>query len=256
MATTPLIAVTLENADAVYRYYAEHQQPRWKSRFAYFYLARTYRPRVGFDGDARGMIAALIRSGVPMVICANHLTDRDQFILAATAWRSTLRPRIGHTRVLAKDELFVDPGQRAKIDMMGGIPVFRAKNHDTRTAVAAGRQMIDICVERAAATGDSIAIFPEGTRNENPAVLLPIASGVGHIGSGIARRTPVALVSIGIAYPDASCRDAEVVIGEPRTIAATDKPAAITRTVRVDLQHAVDLARDRLAGRADHPRSR
>ncbi|KQR99343.1 hypothetical protein ASG12_00360 [Williamsia sp. Leaf354] len=248
--------VTLENADEVYAHYAVHRQPVMRARLAYGYLAARYRPRVGYEADAREQIRALLRSGVRCVVCANHLSDKDQFVLAAAAFRSPLRRRIGHIRVLAKDELFTDPKQRAQIDMMGGIPVFRPKDHQMRAAVAAGRQMIDICVERAADAGDSIAIFPEGTRNENPAVLLPIASGVGHIASGIARRTPVALVSIGIAYPDASCRDAEVVIGEPRTIAATDKAAAITRTVRVDLQHAVELARDRLAGRADHPRSR
>ncbi|MGU3291495.1 1-acyl-sn-glycerol-3-phosphate acyltransferase [Williamsia sp. M5A3_1d] len=248
--------VTLENADEVYAHYAVHQQPVMRARAAYGYLAARYRPRVGYQADAREQIRALLRSDVRCVVCANHLSDTDQFVLAATAFRSPLRRRIGHTRVLAKDELFADAKQRAQIDMMGGIPVFRPRDHQMRAAVAAGRLMIDVCVERAAAGGDSIAIFPEGTCNENPAVLLPIASGVGHIASGIARRTPVAMVSIGIAYPDASRRDAEVVIGEPRTIAATDTPAAITRGVRVDLQHTVDIARERLADRARQPRSR
>ncbi|MGJ0118396.1 1-acyl-sn-glycerol-3-phosphate acyltransferase [Williamsia sp. MIQD14] len=252
--------VTLDNADEVYAHYAAHQQPVMRARAAYGYLAARYRPRVGYDADARGQIRALLRSDVRLVVCANHLSDKDQFVLAATAFLSPLRRRIGHIRVLAKDELFADPKQRAQIDMMGGIPVFRPKDHQMRAAVAAGRQMIDVCVERGG-RGDGIAVFPEGTCNDNPAVLLPIASGVGHIASGIARRTPVALVSIGIAYPDTTCRYAEVVIGEPSPVPAADTPAAITRVVRTDLQHVVDLARERLAGRPDssataHPRSR
>ncbi len=40
-------------------------------------------------------------------------------------------------RVLAKDELFQDPEQRRKIDTLGGIPVFRPKDHGVRAAAVA-----------------------------------------------------------------------------------------------------------------------
>jgi len=235
--------ITLENADEVYAFYAGHRQPVMRARAAYAYLATRYRPVISYDEGARRQIDELRRRHVRFVICANHLSDKDQFVLAATAFRSPLRRLIGHIRVLAKDELFDDVRQRAQIDVMGGIPVFRPKDHQMRAAVAAGRQMIDVCVERATRFGDSVAVFPEGTCNViDPSTLLPIASGIGHIAHGIAENSEVVLLPIGIAYPDETRVGARVVLGNPESIDPTDTPAAITRRVRTRLQDTVSTA--------------
>ncbi|NDK91108.1 hypothetical protein GYA93_16180 [Gordonia desulfuricans] len=151
-------------------------------------------------------------------------------------------------RVLAKDPLFVDPEQRRKIDLLGGIPVFRPKDHGVRETMVPGRRMIDICVERMV-DGDWIAVFAEGTCNlTDPAHVQPLGSGMGHIVKGVigaGRR--VALLSIGIAYRENTDRGPAVMINRPIELTADDAktPAAATRLAAADLQRAVDVAWDR-----------
>lgn len=95
--------MSLDNYEAVYDFYLGHRQSRPVARAAYALLAARYRPRVCCAGDVRDRLRELVRGGTPLLIVANHLTHSDQYVLAATAWRSPLRPVIGRTRVLAKD---------------------------------------------------------------------------------------------------------------------------------------------------------
>src|SRR5437660_1704043 len=140
--------VVLENSDAVYDFYLRHQQNRLKAKGAYAILARRYRPRVTYADGAREQVRELIRSGRRLIISMNHLSENDPYTVAAAAWSSVLRPIIGRVRVLAKDELFVEPELRRKVEMMGAIPVFRGKDHGIRAVNAAGQRMINICAER------------------------------------------------------------------------------------------------------------
>ncbi|NEW36931.1 1-acyl-sn-glycerol-3-phosphate acyltransferase, partial [Nocardia cyriacigeorgica] len=121
--------VVLDNSDAVYDYYRAHQQRRFQARAAYALLGRRFRPRISYATGARARITELVRSRKPLLIAINHLSQLDPYTVAAAAWRSELRPIIGKVRVLAKDELFLERDQRRKIDMMGGIPVFRGRDH-------------------------------------------------------------------------------------------------------------------------------
>ena len=236
--------VTLANADAVYDFYRDHRQPRVPALAAYAMLAARYRPRVNYRGGARDALRAVIADGTPLLIVANHLTYSDQYTLAATAWRSPLRTLIGRTRVLAKDELFRKPRQRREVDMMGGIPVFRAKNYGVRAAAEAGRQMMDVAALRLS-RGDSLAIFPEGTCNTvDPARVQAMGSGIGHI----VRRADAlgakpALVTVGICYgPDNDPgKPASVFITLP-VLGLTGTPREITHRVAEELQRAVDGA--------------
>lgn len=237
--------VTLENQQAVYEYYARHQQGRALARAAYAGLAARYRPRVAYADGAREAIAALLAEGGNLLIAVNHLSDKDQYILAAAAWRSPLRAIIGRTRVLAKDELFADPGRRRQIDMMGGIPVFRSKNHGLRAVADAGRQMMDTSAARLA-RGDSLAIFPEGTCNlDDPARVQHVNSGIGHIAARAARLGAApALLCLGIGYREGTAGSASVYLGGPvRELPA--KPMDVARLVGERLQGVVDEARRR-----------
>lgn len=236
--------VSLGNYEAVYEYYRSHQQNRFLARRAYALLALKYRPRVHYAPGAETALTALLERGAHVVVAVNHLTESDHFTLAATAWRSPLRRVIGRTRVLAKDDLFVDPKQRRKVDLMGGIPVFRSKNYGLRAVSDAGRMMMDAAAERLG-DGDSLAIFPEGTCNtEDPTRLQHVNSGIGHI---VARAGKLgcapALVSIGINYgPRATdVKSASVFVGMP-VIDLPGKPMDIARVVQADLQGAVDGA--------------
>ncbi|MFF0492099.1 lysophospholipid acyltransferase family protein [Nocardia sp. NPDC004068] len=244
--------VLLENSDAVYDFYRDHQQNRAQAWAAYWLLGRRYRPRVSFAPGARKRLRELIAQGRPLLIAINHLSQLDPYTVAATAWRSSLRPVIGRTRVLAKDELFTDPDLRSRIEMMGGIPVFRGKDHGVRAVNAAGQRMIDICAERMS-RGDGVAVFPEGTCNTvDPTRLQPLGTGIGHIAFRAKKLGAApALVSLGLSYgprPDptaeptkAEVRSASFYFGVPVPDLPT-KPAEITRVVREELQAAVDGA--------------
>lgn len=242
------IDVDVNQSQAVYDHYREHQQNVRKARLMYGVLAAKYRPRVRYLGDGRAQLKSAIRQGASLLIVSNHVRLSDPLVLAAAGFRSPLRSRIGHIRVLAKDELFEEPEQRRKIDALGGIPVFRQKDHGMRVALTAGQQMIDTCIHRMV-RGDSIAIFPEGTCNlDDPIRVQKLNSGVGHI----ARRASeaganVVAVMVGIAYPTESPRSAAVVFGEPFATAELESttPAGITRVVQARLQAAVDEAQRR-----------
>ena len=232
--------VTLENYEDVYRFYLDHQQNRFLARAAYAALSARFRPRIGYADGARAQLQELLSSGRRLIVVANHLTDRDQYTLAATAWRTPLRSVIGRTRVLAKDELFAGPRMRRTIDMMGSIPVFRGKDHGLRAVADAGRTMMDVSAERLH-RGDVLAIFPEGTCNDgDPARIRQINSGVGHIAVKARKLgSEPALLALGISYhPD---RPSDVFVACPVAELPTT-PMNITRTVAAEMQAAVDGA--------------
>lgn len=237
-------AVTLENYDDVYAYYQQHQQNRRVARLAYSVLATRFRPRVRYAEGAREKLRELIYDDTRLLIAVNHVSQTDPYTVAAAAWNSALRPVIGRTRVLAKDELFADAKQRRRIEMMGGIPVFRGKNHGLRAVSEAGTRMMDVCADRVAG-GDDIAIFPEGTCNEgDPRTLQHVGSGIGHIAKRArAKGIEPRLVLMGLNYgpPPGKYRGASVYLdvyeGE-----LPDKPMAYARVVAERLQVAVDRA--------------
>ncbi|MGW0178589.1 lysophospholipid acyltransferase family protein [Nocardia sp. NPDC003345] len=244
--------VLLGNSDDVYDFYRAHRQNRIQAMGAYALLGRRYRPRISYSDGARAAIRDLIRARTPLLIAVNHLSRLDPYTLAAAAWRSELRPIIGRTRVLAKDELFEEEKLRRRIDMMGGIPVFRSTDHGLRAVNAAGQRMMDICAERLA-EGDSLAIFPEGTCNDvDQARVQPVGTGIGHIAfrAGKLAAAP-ALVCLGLSYgkrtdPAAEptkeeVRSASFHFAMPRTELPA-RPAEITRVVKEDLQRALDGA--------------
>jgi 1-acyl-sn-glycerol-3-phosphate acyltransferase len=235
-------AVTLDNSDAVYDFYLAHQQNRRMARVAYQVLARRFRPRVRYADTARERLRALVYDERRLLIAVNHVSETDPYTLAATAWASPLRPIIGRTRVLAKDELFQDQKQRRRIEMMGSIPVFRGKNHGMRAVSAAGNRMMDVCAERMR-RGDDLAVFPEGTCNDgDPRLLQPVSSGIGHIAvRARALGVDPALVVIGFHYgPDAgTLKSASVYIDVPEE-PLPEKPIQISRLVAEKLQGAVD----------------
>lgn len=237
----------MDRATEVYDHYLSHQQPVTKARGMYGILAWRHKPRVTYADGEREVLRRAVRSGEPMLISANHVRETDPFILAATGFLSPLRSHIGRMRVLAKDELFEDPDQRRKIDALGGIPVFRSKDHGARAAMAAGQRMIDVCAQRMA-RGDYIAVFPEGTCNpDDPARLQKLGSGVGHIAIRAAKLDAAPwLLSIAMTYRDGGATPQRplVVVNTPIRMSDADlaTPAAVTRHIAADLQATLDLA--------------
>ncbi|MGW5453556.1 lysophospholipid acyltransferase family protein [Nocardia sp. NPDC003979] len=244
--------VLLDDSDAVYDYYLRHRQNRWKALASYAVLARRFRPRISYAEGAKAQVAALVRGKRPIIYAINHLSTSDPYTVAAAAWRSPLRAKIGRVRVLAKDELFADPEQRRKVDMMGGIPVFRGKDHGIRAVNAAGQRMMDVCAQRLD-DGDHLAVFPEGTCNlVDHKTVQPVGSGIGHIAFRAAKLgAPPALVAIGLSYgprpADAIEPGADEVVSSSfyfRTpvLELPARPGDIARLVKDELQAAVDGA--------------
>ncbi|MDJ0394643.1 1-acyl-sn-glycerol-3-phosphate acyltransferase [Rhodococcus sp. G-MC3] len=237
-------AVILDNDATVYDFYLQHQQNRQVARLAYATLARKFKPRVSYPDGAREELRRLVYDDTRLILAVNHLTETDPYTVAAAAWASPLRPVIGRTRVLAKDELFQEPKQRRRIDMMGGIPVFRGKNHGMRAVSAAGNRMMDVSAERMR-RGDDLAVFPEGTLNlEDPTQVQHVGSGIGHIAARVRKLgvEPV-LVCIGLSYGPGSekLKSASVYIDMPIT-ELPQKPIEIARTVATGMQNALDGA--------------
>ncbi|MEV0465402.1 1-acyl-sn-glycerol-3-phosphate acyltransferase [Nocardia tengchongensis] len=244
--------VTLENCDAVYDYYRDHRQNLVKAKAAYWLLGRRFKPRVGFAAGARKGLRDFISAGRPLIISINHLSERDPYTVSAAAWRSPLRPVIGHTRVLAKHEVFADPKLRGTLDMMGGMPVFRSKDHESSSVNAASERLIDTCAV-VMARGDSIALFPEGTCNTvDHTRVLDLGGGIGHIACRARElgADPV-LVSLGLSYGPRPDPAAE--LGKADVLSASfyfgmpvgelpAQPADITRMARDELQAALDGA--------------
>lgn len=236
--------VTLENSDAVYHYYLEHQQGFLQAQASYAILGYRYRPRISYRHGAKEQLRELVKSNTRLILSINHLTTSDPYTVAAMAARSPLRPTIGRCRVLAKDELFMDADRRKKVDMMGGIPVFRGKNHGIRAVAAAGQRMMDICAERMV-RGDNLAIFPEGTCNvEDPTKVQAVGSGIGHITSRAMKLgVNPAMVYIGLSYgpTQESVKSASFFVDTPNTELPV-RPAEITREVVRGMQRALDGA--------------
>ncbi|QLY28057.1 1-acyl-sn-glycerol-3-phosphate acyltransferase [Nocardia huaxiensis] len=245
-------AVTLENYGAVYDYYRDHRQNLLKAKAAYWLLGRRFAPRVGFAAGARKGLRDFISEGRPLVIAINHLSEQDPYTVSGAAWRSPLRPVIGHTRVLAKHEVFADPALRNTLDMMGGMPVFRSKDHESLSVKAASERLIDTCAV-VLARGDSVALFPEGTCNYvDHTRVLDLGGGIGHI---VCRArelgaNPV-LVSLGLSYgprPDPAAELSKADVHSASFYFRTpvgelpSQPADIMDVVRDELQAALDGA--------------
>ncbi|MGX1808666.1 lysophospholipid acyltransferase family protein [Nocardia sp. NPDC055321] len=244
--------IALDNYDAVYDYYRDHRQNLVKAKAAYWLLGHRFRPRVGFAEGARKELRDFISGGRPVVISINHLSEKDPYTVSAAAWRSPLRPVIGHTRVLAKHEVFADPKMRGMLDTMGGMPVFRSRDHENSPVNAASARLIDTCAE-ILARGDSIALFPEGTCNYvDHTRVQELGGGIGHVVSRARElgANPV-LVNIGLSYgpradpavklSTADVRSASFYFRRPVGELPAE-PAEITNLVREELQAALDAA--------------
>lgn len=95
----------------------------------------------------------------PCVIVANHLSNCDAFIVGAAFKKKVY--------ALTKKESFTSKAKSWFLRTLGGIPIDR-DNPDPGTIIN--------CV-RLLKGGDSIIIFPEGTRNTTDQKLLPFKSG-------------------------------------------------------------------------------
>lgn len=242
--------VRIDNYKEVFDFYQTHQQNKVGARLGYAALSKLFHPRIRYEDGAREQLEELVANDTSLIIATNHLTYRDQYPAAAAAWQTSLREKVGHMRVLGKDELF-HGAKRPFIDMMGTVPVFRSKNYDPLLTKEAGNYMTNAMAERLA-HGDTVAILPEGTCNvDHPERLLPIRTGIGHMARrAVELDANLAIVTMGISYGDklrgthdTDVKNALVYINSP-VVDIPDNALEVVEAVRANLQDAVDNANE------------
>ena len=243
----PKVTVNLNNYQAVYDWYQSYRQPRPITRLAYKALDVYYKPTLHYVDDAYDEFDDFRRDDTPQVFVLNHLTNHsDQFVASAIAHQMTPED-VGHTRVLAKDELFHGT-QRHFVDMMGAIPTFRKKDHtDTDIVERAGDALI-ACTGNIVAAGQNMAVFGEGTHNKvDPLVLQKLRPGFARIAlHAFAQGIDVAITPIGMSFGTSldslQPRKAVAVITPSIRITAHDTIDTLVDATRELLQSAVTQA--------------
>jgi glycerol-3-phosphate O-acyltransferase / dihydroxyacetone phosphate acyltransferase len=183
----------------------------------------------------------------PLLLVANHPNMVfDPLLVAAAAGRPV--------RFLAKAPLFRIPLVGPVLRLAGCLPVYRPKDDP---ALAARNEATFAAVTDALTGGAAVAIFPEGTSHDAPA-LAPLKTGAARLALGAsAGGLPLAVVPIGLvmADRDRARSEALVVIGpavgwddlrgaSPESAAAvremTDRILAALAAVTVNLEQWAD----------------
>lgn len=135
----------------------------------------------------------------PTVYYANH-TSHGDFVLV---WASLPRSLRARTRPVAAADYWRGPGVRGWV----GAEVFRALLIDRERRAGDGDapdpvQAMAACLH----DGDSLILFPEGTRNTGDAALLPLKSGLYHLARACpdARIVPVWIENLRRVLPKGS----------------------------------------------------
>ena len=208
--------VTLENYEAVYRYYEAHDQSRPFARLAHKLFARHFKVDLSVADGAEEAIREAIAAGTRLVISPNHITGDDQYVIVALVERlKALHPLRGKTFIPSEPSLFTRSGVAGKalrrsVDGLGAVPTFRLE--DLR------RQGIEITDEindlyrratlQASKTqvaklvrGEMMAGFWEGTRNRTDyRVVQPLKKGIAHTAIAAAETVDVAVLPVGFYY--------------------------------------------------------
>jgi len=129
----------------------------------------------------------------PAIVCGNHISMRDPFIVAVC-----LKPEL---RFMGKKELWDIKILRPILDAIGGFPVDRGASD-----ISALRTSVNILKEQ-----QILGIFPEGTRNEADGEQHAIQSGV----ASIALRGKAKLVPLYIQGPYRLFRPIHITFGKP-----------------------------------------
>lgn len=258
----PKPRVTLENQQEVYDFYRGYRPNPKVANMGYMAMNAIFRPQVHFLDDAQESIAEMLPRGTRFVIAANHSSVNDQYVIAGMAHgERVLRPLKANTFIPSKAELFDETTTRHTllrhgIDLMGAVPVFRASTSLSKDQAPTPEQvdlhaqavqsLFDVSVERIE-QGQNMAIFPEGTRNnEDPRKLQKIKQGIGNIVCAVSHNTPLAIVPVGISYGEGVDRQTtgpEVVISEP-IMRQFEDPMHVLEVLEPRMQQVLDLAFD------------
>lgn len=149
-----------------------------------------------------------VPSSGPALLVANHPNSLlDPMLVAAVARRPV--------RFLAKAPLFTDAKVGWLIRAAGSIPVYRRS--DDPAQVGRNEEMFR-AVHQSLASGDAVAIFPEGISHSEPA-MTPLRTGAARIALGAATMlgAAVPVIPVGLVFrrKEQFRSEALVVVGQP-----------------------------------------
>lgn len=247
--------VKLDNYEQVYSFYRDFIPSHRATKVGFKAMSLAVKPSTSYDSGAEDAIDYLINSSSKIIVTPNHINDKDQYVVASLARRETsLRPLVGKTLAPAKESLFQNKALRAGVEIMGAIPVFRTLDIETSSSSQvelqkqATKKFIDTALFRMMEYDDSMAIFPEGTRNKvDSTEVQPLKPGVGIIAGQLSTETAVGIIPVGLQYPeDGSWRKPFVHIGHPMVIEGYCSQEQIMEDLKPEMQNAVNEANDRL----------
>lgn len=246
--------VSLANHEAMFDYYRTSRQRPALARLTYRALRHCMDTRVSYDTPSTE--AALANTAdQPLLIISNHPTNtHDQFHAGAAIEASPLKAKIGSIAVAAKMELFNGPPPtRYFVDSLGALPTVRSSDYDELPpeSQASTREHVqqaytDMCAQ-ALIRGDSLYVFPEGTRTKAGEQLSPLRKGFAHIARAAMAHTdtPLTIAPMGISYPSTASfrarRHAEVTFLAPYAVDPQESTDEI-------VEHATDVLRHHLEG--------
>ncbi len=204
--------VSIENRREVYDFYRQYDPHPLSSKLGHALMAAAYRPVVSYTDGAEDQIGKMLDEGKQFILVSNHRNAHDQCNVAAIAHRETqLRRLRGNTSIPAKAGLFGMPLLRRSVEIMGSMPVFRAKdiradyrdvpfNDEESDALRdSGKLLIDASINKLS-KGRHLYMFPEGTRGERDTELGTLRRGIGEIACGASDDADLAIIPIGLYY--------------------------------------------------------
>ena len=272
--------VTLDNFEAVYRFYETHDQSKAYARFAHLVFAKIFRMDLSVEEGAEDAIRDAMASGTRIIISPNHLTGDDQYVIVALAQHlGTLHPLRGGTFIPTEPSLFVRSGLKGRIlrrcvDGLGAMPTIRSKDLrrqgiEQTEEVAELHRRAMVTASDAQVTqlirGQHMAGFWEGTRNRTDyRVVQPLKKGMAHTAIAAAASIKVAILPVGFSYggePDdyehpklPGKHTPHVHVGMPIPVETTDANELVD-LVYPAIQGCVDVVAARAVDRSATPQS-
>lgn len=251
-------AIELKNNKVVYDFYTDLEVPEFVTDFALGVMSAAVAPRVSFESSAEADIEAHLRDGGRLAFVAKHTDNLDPVVFGSMASRFKSFEHLKYNSVIpTKPSVPNTFGLRTMVDAVGSVPVWRevdvssdgsdyAKS-DKSLRQRAGVRFMQTVVHRIV-KGDSLFIFPEGTRGGDPTTVGPLQSGINKIikkaEAGLEK--PVLIVPVGIRHSErkSRARKPSVHIGAVRELATADKKLFMAN-IKSGMQQALDEAIDR-----------
>ncbi len=243
---------TLENYKQVYDHFVEYEPNGLLVGLAANGLRKAYNPNVTLDDTTKELVAAYVDAEQPLIFASNHLRIDDQFVIGAAieAVPAMREARKRGIFVPAKFEYF-NGGKLTFItkpftETLGGVPVFRRKGivpEQMPLFDEATDAFIDMSAQKLA-LGQSMIIFPEGTRNKED------AKRVQKIYQGVAKTALLAcelgveplIIPTAVSYDSAlfGMRGPALRFGDPIEAARGGSVTSITNRLAKRMQKTLD----------------